>query len=55
MRLIQPAELAKWCRQAGLEVTDLTGLHFDPVTRSYWLDGNVDVNYFASARRSAST
>ena len=52
MKLIRPAELARWCRQAGLDVTELTGLHFNPVTRSYWLDGNVDVNYFACARRS---
>ncbi len=50
-KLIRPAELATWCRRAGLDVTELTGLHFNPVTRSYWLDGNVDVNYFACTRR----
>jgi 2-polyprenyl-3-methyl-5-hydroxy-6-metoxy-1,4-benzoquinol methylase len=36
-------------------VTELTGLHFNPVTRSYWLDGDVDVNYFACARRHGSS
>jgi 2-polyprenyl-6-hydroxyphenyl methylase/3-demethylubiquinone-9 3-methyltransferase len=51
-KLIRPAELAAWCRKAGLEVTDLTGLHHNPATRTYWLDGNVDVNYFACAERS---
>jgi 2-polyprenyl-6-hydroxyphenyl methylase/3-demethylubiquinone-9 3-methyltransferase len=51
MKLIRPAELAKWCRHSGLDVTELTGLHFNPATRSYWLGGNVDVNYFACARR----
>jgi 2-polyprenyl-6-hydroxyphenyl methylase/3-demethylubiquinone-9 3-methyltransferase len=50
-KLIRPAELARWCRQAGLEVTELTGLHLNPATGTYWLDGNVDVNYFACARR----
>jgi 2-polyprenyl-6-hydroxyphenyl methylase/3-demethylubiquinone-9 3-methyltransferase len=50
-KLIRPAELAAWCRKAGLEVTDLTGLHHNPATGSYWLDGNVDVNYFACAER----
>jgi 2-polyprenyl-6-hydroxyphenyl methylase / 3-demethylubiquinone-9 3-methyltransferase len=55
MKLIQPAELARWCRQAGLDVTELAGLHFNPVTHSYWLDGNVDVNYFACARRHGSS
>ena len=51
-KLIRPAELAAWCRKAGLEITDLTGLHHNPATGSYWLDGNVDVNYFACAERS---
>jgi 2-polyprenyl-6-hydroxyphenyl methylase/3-demethylubiquinone-9 3-methyltransferase len=46
-KLIRPAELATWCRGAGLELTELTGLHHNPATRGYWLDGNVDVNYFA--------
>jgi 2-polyprenyl-6-hydroxyphenyl methylase/3-demethylubiquinone-9 3-methyltransferase len=50
-KLIRPAELARWCRHADLDVTELTGLHFNPATRDYWLDGNVDVNYFACARR----
>ena len=50
-KLIQPAELAAWCRKAGLEVTGLTGLH-KPATGAYWLDANVDVNYFACAVRA---
>jgi 2-polyprenyl-6-hydroxyphenyl methylase/3-demethylubiquinone-9 3-methyltransferase len=52
-KLIRPAELAQWCRRAGLDVDELTGLHFNPATRDYWLDGNVDVNYFACAHRGA--
>jgi 2-polyprenyl-6-hydroxyphenyl methylase / 3-demethylubiquinone-9 3-methyltransferase len=51
-KLIRPAELATWCRKSGLQVTALTGLHHNPATGSYWLDGNVDVNYFACAERS---
>jgi 2-polyprenyl-6-hydroxyphenyl methylase/3-demethylubiquinone-9 3-methyltransferase len=50
-RLIRPAELATWCRDVGLEVTELTGLHHNPATGAYWLGGNVDVNYFACAVR----
>ena len=37
---------------AGLDVTALTGLHHNPATGTYWLDGNVDVNYFACAARA---
>jgi 2-polyprenyl-6-hydroxyphenyl methylase / 3-demethylubiquinone-9 3-methyltransferase len=51
-KLIRPAELAAWCRGAGLEVTGLTGLHHNPATGAYWFDGNVDVNYFACAVRA---
>ena len=51
-KLIRPAKLAAWCRAAGFEVEDLTGLHHNPATGSYWLHGNVDVNYFLSATRT---
>jgi 2-polyprenyl-6-hydroxyphenyl methylase/3-demethylubiquinone-9 3-methyltransferase len=50
-KMIRPAELAAWCRDAGLEVTELTGLHHNPATGAYWLGGNVDVNYFLRAVR----
>ena len=53
VKLIRPAELAAWCRAAALQVTELTGLHFNPLTHRYWLGGNVDVNYFVCARRAS--
>ena len=52
-KLIQPAELAAWCRHNALEIVELTGLHLNPATATYWLDGNVDVNYLAYARRAS--
>ncbi|RZU98825.1 bifunctional 2-polyprenyl-6-hydroxyphenol methylase/3-demethylubiquinol 3-O-methyltransferase UbiG [Spiribacter vilamensis] len=48
---IQPAELGRWARQAGLDLQDLTGLHYHPVTRHYTLGGNTRVNYLAHCRR----
>ncbi len=51
MKLIRPAELGAACRRNGLDVVELTGLHLNPATRSYWLGGNVDVNYFVVARK----
>jgi len=53
VKLIQPSELAAWCRAAGLDIDDLTGLHYNPLTNRYRLGGNVDVNYFAHAIRRA--
>lgn len=49
LKLVRPSELARWCRLSGLEVLELTGLHFNPATKSYRLGGNVDVNYFLYA------
>ncbi len=49
-RFIQPAELDEWGRRAGLSLADLTGLHYSPLTESFTLGGNIDVNYFAHFR-----
>jgi 2-polyprenyl-6-hydroxyphenyl methylase/3-demethylubiquinone-9 3-methyltransferase len=49
-RLIRPSELARYCRAAGLSVRELTGLHLNPLTDTYWMGDNVDVNYFCHAR-----
>lgn len=53
-KLIRPSELAGWCRGSGLLLEDVTGLHFNPLTRTYWLGSNVHVNYFAHTRRGSS-
>lgn len=54
-RFIRPAELAGWCRSAGLEVHDMTGMLYNPLTRSYRLQArDVDVNYLLHATRSAA-
>ncbi len=44
-KFIQPAELASWCRQAGLEVGAMQGLSYNPLTRTHRLSHDVDVNY----------
>jgi 2-polyprenyl-6-hydroxyphenyl methylase/3-demethylubiquinone-9 3-methyltransferase len=51
LKLVKPSELASAVRRAGLELRDLTGLHYNPVLRKYTLGGNVDVNYFACAAK----
>jgi 2-polyprenyl-6-hydroxyphenyl methylase / 3-demethylubiquinone-9 3-methyltransferase len=52
-RFVRPSELARAGRSAGLDIIELTGLHFDPLRRSYHLGGNIDVNYFCHAVRRA--
>jgi 2-polyprenyl-6-hydroxyphenyl methylase/3-demethylubiquinone-9 3-methyltransferase len=50
-RFIKPSELSAWLREAGLEVRDILGLHYNPVTRSVMLGGNVKVNYLVHASK----
>lgn len=45
-KFIRPSELDQWARLAGLELRGSTGLHYNPLTRHYWLGGNMDVNYY---------
>lgn len=47
-KFIRPSELAAWARQAGLELRDISGLIYNPLTRRFSLsDSDVDVNYIA--------
>jgi len=47
MRFIRPSELARWGRDAGLELKDLTGISYNPLTRAFRLSTDTRVNYLA--------
>ncbi|MGE4657828.1 MAG: bifunctional 2-polyprenyl-6-hydroxyphenol methylase/3-demethylubiquinol 3-O-methyltransferase UbiG [Gammaproteobacteria bacterium] len=47
LKLVKPDELVAWCRAASLDVQDLAGLHFNPLTQRYSLGRNIDVNYLS--------
>jgi 2-polyprenyl-6-hydroxyphenyl methylase/3-demethylubiquinone-9 3-methyltransferase len=49
-KLIRPSELATWVRATGMNVEETTGMHYNPLTRTTRLGGNVDVNYLMYAR-----
>lgn len=52
-RFLKPAELARLCRSAGLEVLEITGLRYNPLKRDASIGGDTDVNYLLRARRNA--
>jgi 2-polyprenyl-6-hydroxyphenyl methylase / 3-demethylubiquinone-9 3-methyltransferase len=52
-RFIQPAELARWAREAGLTAHQLKGMQFNPITERFWLSGDTDVNYLLACRKVA--
>jgi 2-polyprenyl-6-hydroxyphenyl methylase/3-demethylubiquinone-9 3-methyltransferase len=51
LKFIRPSELARWSRAAGLELMDLTGITYNPLTRAFSLSSDTGVNYLAHLRR----
>ncbi len=49
-RFIKPSELTRMARDAGLACNDLTGMTYNPFTKVYRLNQDVDVNYILSCR-----
>jgi len=48
-QFIRPSELARDLRDAGLELDDVSGIAYEPITRRAWRTSRVDVNYLACA------
>ncbi len=49
-KFIKPSELDRWCRPAGLILSQLQGISYNPLTHGYFTTPNVDVNYLAHFR-----
>lgn len=51
-KFIRPSELAQWLRAAGLELQSMTGMTYNPITKTYKLNSNdVSVNYLMHAKK----
>ena len=46
-KFIRPSELERWARAAGLQLRELTGMSYNPLSGEYRLGDDVDVNYLA--------
>ncbi len=51
-KFIRPAEMEAWARAAGLQMVDLTGMSYNPLTQEYRLGKDVSVNYLACFRKA---
>ena len=51
-KFITPAELDNMAVNAGFTRQDIIGLHYNPLTKRYWLAQNVDVNYMMAVQKS---
>lgn len=52
-RFIKPSELARFSRDAGLQVEEIIGMTYNPVTQVYALGRDTDVNYLVRCRKPA--
>jgi 2-polyprenyl-6-hydroxyphenyl methylase/3-demethylubiquinone-9 3-methyltransferase len=50
-RFIRPSELARWCRDGGLDLQASKGMEYNPLTRRYWLSADTSVNYLVACRK----
>ncbi len=50
-KFIRPSELARDCREAGLEWQHTRGMEYNPLTRRYWLSNDTSVNYLVATQR----
>lgn len=53
-RFIKPSELSATCRSAGLEITGITGMTYNPFSKIYALEADTGVNYILCARAPQS-
>lgn len=51
-KFIKPSELALFARHAGLDLVDVRGLAYQPLTKTYSLSQDASVNYLMHCRRS---
>lgn len=50
-RFVRPSELERWTRAAELVTLNSTGMHYNPLTRSYRLGPGVEVNYLVHCQK----
>ncbi|WP_374474910.1 bifunctional 2-polyprenyl-6-hydroxyphenol methylase/3-demethylubiquinol 3-O-methyltransferase UbiG [Zoogloea sp.] len=52
-KFIKPSELSRYVREAGLNVEELRGMSYNPLTKIYALGQDTDVNYLMCTSRNA--
>lgn len=52
-KFIKPSELSKYLREAGLEMNEIIGLSYNPITQVYSLGRDTDVNYLVACTKKS--
>ena len=48
---IKPSELSQSARDAGLELQGMIGIQYNPLTKNFSLNDDIDINYIAAFKR----
>jgi len=48
---IKPSELSQSARNAGLELVEMIGIQYNPLTKNFSLGKDIDINYIAAFKR----
>lgn len=51
-KFIRPSELHRFARKAGLTIDGFIGMHYNAVSKRYWLAQGLDVNYICHAHKA---
>ena len=51
-KMIRPSELARYGREAGLELRQTRGMGYNPITKRYWLGDDTSVNYLFAMQKA---
>jgi 2-polyprenyl-6-hydroxyphenyl methylase / 3-demethylubiquinone-9 3-methyltransferase len=50
-KFIKPSELSTWARKADLNVIEMTGMGYNPLSKKYSLNADISVNYLIHAKK----
>jgi 2-polyprenyl-6-hydroxyphenyl methylase/3-demethylubiquinone-9 3-methyltransferase len=50
-KMIRPSELARYAREAGLELRQTRGMGYNPITKRYWFGSDTSVNYLFAMQK----
>jgi 2-polyprenyl-6-hydroxyphenyl methylase / 3-demethylubiquinone-9 3-methyltransferase len=53
-RFIRPSELAGWARSSGLDLVDLAGIEYNPITQRFVRSDDATVNYLVHLTRAGA-
>ena len=49
-RFIKPSEMNRWAQSAGVQLQDITGITYKPLSKTFVLAPDIDINYLAHFR-----